>query len=115
MQGWIRKLWTIASKMRRERMAHGSLDLDMPETKIFVDAAGYADRLEKIANDESHQLIEEVMLGANEAVARLTRTSRLPSLTASTTTPTRRSWASCGRPSPPSASRPATSAAARRS
>jgi ribonuclease R len=80
LQGWIRKLWTIASKLRRDRMAHGSLDLDMPETKIFVDAEGYAERLEKIVNDESHQLIEEFMLAANEAVARLTRTSRLPSL-----------------------------------
>jgi ribonuclease R len=43
-------------------MAHGSLDLDMPETKIFVDEQGYADRLEKIEHDESHQLIEEFML-----------------------------------------------------
>src|SRR6478752_1390469 len=52
----------------------------MPETKIFVDAEGYADRIEKIENDESHQLIEEYMLLANEAVARLTRTQKLPSL-----------------------------------
>jgi ribonuclease R len=61
-------------------MSHGSLDLDMPETKIFVDPQGYADRLERIEQDESHQLIEEFMLAANEAVARLTRTQRLPSL-----------------------------------
>ncbi len=80
LQGWIRQLWAIASQLRRDRMAHGSLDLDMPETKIYVDAEGYADRLEKITNDESHQLIEEFMLAANEAVAHLTRTARLPSL-----------------------------------
>ncbi|HEY8994245.1 MAG TPA: RNB domain-containing ribonuclease [Lacunisphaera sp.] len=80
LQRWVRQLWTIASKLRKERMADGSLDLDMPETKIFVDAEGYADRIEKIENDESHQLIEEFMLLANEAVARLTRTNRLPSL-----------------------------------
>ena len=80
LQTWVRKLWSIASKLRKERMANGSLDLDMPETKIFVDAEGYADRLEKIVNDESHQLIEEFMLSANEAVARLTRTNQLPSL-----------------------------------
>ena len=80
LQKWVRQLWTIASKIRRERMANGSLDLDMPETKIFVDAEGYADRIEKIENDESHQLIEEYMLLANEAVARLTRTHKLPSL-----------------------------------
>jgi len=80
LQAWIRTLWRIASVLRSDRMAHGSLDLDMPETKIFVDPLGYADRLEKIEQDESHQLIEEFMLAANEAIARLTRTHRLPSL-----------------------------------
>jgi ribonuclease R len=80
LQTWVRALWKIGSKLRKDRMAHGSLDLDMPETKIFVDEQGYADRLEKIQHDESHQLIEEFMLAANEAVARLTRTHSLPSL-----------------------------------
>ena len=80
LQAWIRALWRIAGSLRRERMSRGSLDLDMPETKIFVDPQGYADRLERIEQDESHQLIEEFMLAANEAVARLTRTQRLPSL-----------------------------------
>jgi ribonuclease R len=80
LQGWLRALWRIASALRRERMAHGSLDLDMPETKIFVDPHGYAERLERIEQDESHQLIEEFMLAANEAVAHLTRQHRLPSL-----------------------------------
>jgi len=80
LQSWIRLLWRLASRMRRERMAKGSLDLDMPETKIFVDPEGYADRLERIEQDESHQLIEEFMLAANEAIARLTRTHKLPSL-----------------------------------
>lgn len=80
LQTWVRASWKIASRLRKDRMAHGSLDLDMPETKVFVDEKGYADRLEKIEHDESHQLIEEFMLAANEAVARLTRTHSLPSL-----------------------------------
>ncbi|HEV8247336.1 MAG TPA: RNB domain-containing ribonuclease, partial [Polyangiaceae bacterium] len=80
LQQWIRTLWRLASKLRKDRMANGSLDLDMPETKIFVDEKGYADRLEKIEHDESHQLIEEFMLAANEAVARVTRMHKLPSL-----------------------------------
>ncbi len=80
LQTWVRQLWKLASKLRHDRMANGSLDLDMPETKVFVDAEGYADRLEKIEHDESHQLIEEFMLAANEAVARLTRGQKLPSL-----------------------------------
>ncbi len=80
LQGWVRQLWSLAARLRRERFKAGSLDLDMPETKIFVDEQGYADRIELITNDESHQLIEEFMLLANEAIARLTRTQRLPSL-----------------------------------
>jgi ribonuclease R len=80
LQKWVRQLWTIGGKLRAERMRNGSLDLDMPETKIFVDAEGYADRIELIHNDESHQLIEEFMLMANEAVAHLTRSHHLPSL-----------------------------------
>ncbi|MBI2515380.1 MAG: RNB domain-containing ribonuclease [Opitutae bacterium] len=80
LQTWVRQLCAVAGKLRRERMSGGSLDLDMPETKIFVDEQGYADRIELITNDESHQLIEEFMLLANEAVARLTRTHHLPSL-----------------------------------
>ena len=80
LQGWVRQLWQLASRLRSDRMAHGSLDLDMPETKVFVDAEGYADRLERIEHDESHQLIEEFMLAANEALARLTRREKLPSI-----------------------------------
>ena len=80
LQSWIRTLWSLASKLREDRMRKGSLDLNMPETKIFVDQHGFADRLEKIENDESHQLIEEFMLAANEAVAHLTKSHKLPSL-----------------------------------
>jgi ribonuclease R len=80
LQKWIRQLWSIATRLRHERMQGGSLDLDMPEVKIFVDEQGYADRLERIVNDESHQLIEEFMLAANEAVALALRRANLPAI-----------------------------------
>ena len=38
--------------------------------KVWLDAQGKPLRLEKIENDISHQLIEELMLLANELVAR---------------------------------------------
>ena len=66
----VRLMWSLASALRKKRMNKGSLDLDMPETRIYVDKDGYADRIEKVPYDESHQLIEEFMLSANEAVAR---------------------------------------------
>ena len=58
-----------AQKLRRARFRHGSLDLDFPETKIRLDEQGRVAALEKVENDISHQLIEEFMLLANEAVA----------------------------------------------
>ncbi len=59
----------MAQKIRRLRFKAGSLALDFPETKIRLDEQGRVVRLEKIENDISHQLIEEYMLLANEAVA----------------------------------------------
>jgi ribonuclease R len=59
----------LAQKIRRLRFQAGSLALDFPETKIRLDERGRVLRLEKIENDVSHQLIEEYMLLANEAVA----------------------------------------------
>ncbi len=62
--------WSLASILRRRRFANGSLDLDFPEVKVVVDKqTGRPLRLERIENDESHQLVEEFMLAANEAVA----------------------------------------------
>src|SRR5438132_808669 len=62
--------WELASLLRRKRFEHGSLDLDFPDVKVWLDEAGKPVRLERVENDESHQLIEEFMLAANEAVAR---------------------------------------------
>jgi ribonuclease R len=59
----------LAQKIRAARFAAGSLDLDFAETKIRLDDHGRVLRIEKIENDVSHQLIEEFMLLANEAVA----------------------------------------------
>ena len=65
-----------ATQLRRKksRVAHarfkdGSLELDFPEMKIRLDEQGKILRIEKNENDVSHQLIEEYMLLANEAVA----------------------------------------------
>jgi ribonuclease R len=80
LQTHIRKSWDIAAKLRQRRFKKGSLDLDMTSVKIYVDQEGYSDRIEKEINDESHQLIEEFMLSANEQVARATKRANFPSI-----------------------------------
>lgn len=72
--------WELASLLRRRRFEHGSLDLDFPEVKVYVDDKGKPVRLERVENDESHQLIEEFMLAANEAVASELRHRSIPTI-----------------------------------
>ncbi len=59
----------LAQRIRRLRFKAGSLELDFPEMKIRLDERGRVSRIERMENDVSHQLIEEYMLLANEAVA----------------------------------------------
>jgi ribonuclease R len=72
--------WELAGLLRRKRFQHGSLDLDFPEVKVWVDKEGHPVRLERVENDESHQLIEEFMLAANEAVARELQKRAIPTI-----------------------------------
>jgi ribonuclease R len=70
----------LAQRLRRARFQAGSLALDFPESKIRLDARGRVLRIEKIENDVSHQLIEEFMLLANEAVATRLMSLRRPAV-----------------------------------
>ena len=70
----------LAQKIRRARFKAGSLELDFPEMKIRLDEQGKILRIEKNENDVSHQLIEEYMLLANEAVATRLMHLRTPAI-----------------------------------
>src|SRR5213594_1025425 len=72
--------WELAALLRQKRFEHGSLELDFPEVKVWVDKRGHPVRLERVDNDESHQLIEEFMLAANEAVARELKKRAIPTI-----------------------------------
>jgi ribonuclease R len=70
----------LAQRIRRARFKAGSLELDFPEMKIRLDDRGQVARIEKVENDASHQLIEEFMLLANEAVASRLMNQRRPAI-----------------------------------
>jgi len=72
--------WELASFLRKKRFAEGSLDLDFPEVKVRLDEQGKPILMERIENDESHQLVEEFMLAANEAVARELKNRSIPAI-----------------------------------
>ena len=77
---FLQKAWVFASALRQRRFATGALDLDFPELRVLLDERGRPNRIEKESSDESHQLIEEFMLLANEAVARHLNREHRPSL-----------------------------------
>ena len=60
----------LAQQLRQARFRAGALDLDVPERKVLLDAKGRVSEVRRVENDVAHQLIEEFMLLANEAVAR---------------------------------------------
>jgi ribonuclease R len=69
-----------AMALRRQRERRGALDLDLPEAEFVfgkdgeIEDIGFRERL------EAHRLIEDLMIAANEAVARELTRAKLPVL-----------------------------------
>jgi ribonuclease R len=67
----------LAMTLRRRRSERGSIELLLPELKILLDREGKVVGARRIEHTESHQIIEEFMLAANEAVAERLRDEKL--------------------------------------
>lgn len=69
----IRKLLedmhTLAMIMRQRRMDRGAIELNLPEVKIDLDNSGKVRGAHLQEYTDSHKIIEEFMLAANQAVA----------------------------------------------
>lgn len=65
----VANMHKLAMTMRKRRMGRGSIDLILPEVAIDLDEEGKVAGAHVEEYTESHQLIEEFMLAANEAVA----------------------------------------------
>jgi ribonuclease R len=60
-----------AARLSRARHERGSLDFDMAEPQILLDPEGRVVSIEPSARNRAHRLVEELMVAANTAVARL--------------------------------------------
>jgi ribonuclease R len=65
----VLRMRDLAMILRRRRLKRGSLELNMPETELEYDAHGRVTGAHFVKHDVSHQIIEEFMLAANEAIA----------------------------------------------
>lgn len=66
----LERMHELAMILRERRKRRGSLELHMAEVKIDLNKDGRVVGAHKAVQTESHQIIEEFMLAANEAVAR---------------------------------------------
>ena len=76
----LREAGKLAQTLRARRMQQAALNLDMPELHVIADAQGNPTDVELTESDPAHQLIEECMLAANEAVAHALNARSLPAI-----------------------------------
>lgn len=60
----------LCQLLKKKRYERGSIDFALPEMVILINEKGEPTGLKKIEYDITHQLVEEFMLKANEAVAK---------------------------------------------
>ncbi len=67
--GLVGQMYELAMILRKRRLEGGAIELTLPEIKIDLDKKGRVSGAHVVQHTVSHQIIEEFMLAANEAVA----------------------------------------------
>ncbi len=70
----------LARILLEKRMKEGSLELEIPETEIEIDASGVPVDIIRSERLFAHRVIEELMLSANVAVAKFLSQKNIPAL-----------------------------------
>jgi len=73
----LHKLYSVLLKARKNR---GAMDFDTIETAIQFDESRKIQRIVPVFRNEAHKIIEECMLAANVAAARLLEKAEIPTL-----------------------------------
>ncbi len=59
----------LCQELRRRRAERGAIDFDLPEPEVILNLQGETDDIIRAERNLAHQIIEEFMIAANEAVA----------------------------------------------
>ncbi len=76
----VERLGRVALRLRRRREAEGSLDFELPEPVVDLDDRGRVRDIRRFERNDAHRAIEDAMLAANRAVARLLTGENRPAL-----------------------------------
>jgi ribonuclease R len=74
------RMHELAMLLRQRRFAQGALQMGIPEIEIVFSRDGAVEGARQRHHDESHEIIEEFMLAANIAVAKLLASRGIPFL-----------------------------------
>lgn len=80
VRGSLELLDQAAQRLRARRAARGGIDFDLPEPEILLDIDGFMTGVQGTERNRAHRLIEDLMIAANECVARLLEFGRQPGL-----------------------------------
>jgi ribonuclease R len=70
----------LSQRLRQKRIERGALDFDLPEPEIILDLQGETEGIIRAERNLAHQIIEEFMIAANEAVAHFLEEAGSPSI-----------------------------------
>ncbi|MCH8157007.1 MAG: ribonuclease R, partial [Nitrospinae bacterium] len=76
----LKQMHRLSQTLRKRRFESGSVDFQVPEPEIQMDEEGRVKRIVKAEHNDAHELIEEFMLAANQAVARHLHERKIPSI-----------------------------------
>jgi ribonuclease R len=68
----------LCQELRRRRMGRGAIDFDLPEPEVILNLQGETEDIIRAERNLAHQMIEEFMIAANEAVAHFMEEGGLP-------------------------------------
>ena len=76
----LQQLYQLFQVLHGARATRGAIDFDTTETRIEFNAEQKVERVVPVVRNDAHRLIEECMLLANVAAARLLQRKRIPAL-----------------------------------
>lgn len=76
----LKTMAALCGAIRARRMERGSIDFDLPEPQVILDVQGQIEEIVRAERHIGHQIIEEFMIAANEAVAGFLSREEVPFL-----------------------------------
>ena len=74
----LKNMHQLSKILRKKRFNSGSVEFQTPEPEIHMNSKCEVEKITKVGHNEAHELIEEFMLSANQAVAHHLLNQKIP-------------------------------------